>query len=124
MHSWYVRGLARKPKAQLGVTDGGAGPLTKSYFVVIQEELGQEDPDPLTHASVVHGSTQAFYLTKDPSALRSLGEMVLMDKQVQAPWTESEDSSVSRCHLGRGETWFFLLRWELPSPPSSSPPPP
>ena len=48
---------------------GRAGPLTKSYFVVIQEELGQEDPDPLTHASVAHGSTQAFYLTKVPSAL-------------------------------------------------------
>lgn len=31
-------------------------PLIESYFIVIQEELTQEDPDPLAHVSLTHGS--------------------------------------------------------------------
>ena len=35
--------------------------------------------------------------------------MVLMDKEVQPPWTESEDSSMSRCHLGEGRDLVLPL---------------
>ena len=39
------------------ITHGGKRePLLQSYFIIVQEELGPEDPDTLAHPRIAHGS--------------------------------------------------------------------